>query len=190
MALVRRVLAGDEVAFRQFFDTCATPLFRFARARLHGDERAAEDVVQAVFGRAFAKLETYRGEASLLTWVTTICRREIADHFSREGRLGQAVFLVEEVPEIRAALESLGSVVANPEEQLQKDEIARRVWVALDTLPVRYGKALELRYIQGLSVPEIAERLGLGLKAAESVLSRARDAFRDAFTTMAAEPTS
>ena len=65
---------------------------------------------------------------------------------------------------------------------MQRREIARLVQVVLDRLPGRYGDALEWKYIDGFSVAEIAERLALAPKAAESMLTRARAAFRDAFT--------
>ena len=61
------------------------------------------------------------------------------------------------------------------------NQLGQLVHATLDHLPGRYGEALEWRYIEGLSVPEIAERLDLGYKATESVLSRARKAFRDGF---------
>ena len=60
--------------------------------------------------------------------------------------------------------------------------LVRRV---LDTLPPHYADALEWKYIDEVPVQEIAGRLGLGVKAAESLLTRAREAFRDAFGTMA-----
>jgi RNA polymerase sigma-70 factor (ECF subfamily) len=59
------------------------------------------------------------------------------------------------------------------------------VQATLDHLPGRYGQVLEWKYIQGLSVDEIATRLGVGYKAAESLLTRARGAFRDAFGLVA-----
>ncbi len=56
--------------------------------------------------------------------------------------------------------------------------------MTLDYLPDRYGDALEWKYIQELSVQEIAARLKVSPKAAESLLSRAREAFRDAFAAV------
>ena len=56
--------------------------------------------------------------------------------------------------------------------------------MTLDYLPDNYGDALEWKYIQELSVQEIAARLKVSPKAAESLLSRAREAFRDAFATV------
>ena len=54
----------------------------------------------------------------------------------------------------------------------------------MDTLPERYGDILEWKYVDGLSVNDIAERLSVGVKAAESQLTRARAAFREAIMAM------
>ncbi len=59
--------------------------------------------------------------------------------------------------------------------------MARLVRVTLDALPESYADALEWKYMQGWSVNEIADKLRVGPKAAESLLTRARQAFRDAF---------
>lgn len=176
--LVARLLRGDEEAFTEFFDRNFAPLFRFALPRV-ADEDAAEEIVQTTLCRAVRKLATYRGEAALLTWLTTICRREIATYFERRSKVPPMLDLSDDLPEIRAALESLGA-----ESEQQRREIARFVQLVLDRLPHRYGNALEWKYIDGLTVAEIAERLTLAPKAAESLLTRARAAFRDAWTVM------
>ena len=64
----------------------------------------------------------------------------------------------------------------------------RIVEATLDSLPGRYGEVLEWKYIDGLSVAEIASRLDVGAKAAESLLTRAREAFRDAIVEMFGAP--
>jgi RNA polymerase sigma-70 factor (ECF subfamily) len=71
-----------------------------------------------------------------------------------------------------------------PESVQRQDEIAGFVRATLDQLPSRYAVALEMKYINGNSVAEIAERLGVGEKAAESVLSRARAAFKEGFRSL------
>jgi RNA polymerase sigma factor (sigma-70 family) len=64
---------------------------------------------------------------------------------------------------------------------LRRKEAVRLVHLALDHLPTRYGQALEWKYLEGLAVREIGQRLGLEPKAAESLLSRARASFRRVF---------
>ena len=68
---------------------------------------------------------------------------------------------------------------------LERQDLSERVRVTLDLLPRPYGDVLTWKYIEGLSVVEIAERLGSTAKAAESLLTRARVAFRDGFHTLA-----
>jgi RNA polymerase sigma-70 factor (ECF subfamily) len=189
LELARRMSAGDARACDEFFEAYFGGLYRFALARVDYDEDAAQEVAQAALARGAFKIASYRGEAALFTWLCTICRRELAEHWRRSRRAGQAVELREEAMEIRAALESLASEPpAGSAAALQRADVVRAVQVTLDALPRRYGDALEWKYVLGLSVEEIAERLGLGPKAAESLLHRAREAFREGFSAHGIEP--
>ena len=179
--LVRRMLAGDERAFDAFFTSHFPRLFRFALPRLDRDEEAAREVVQATLTKAMRNLSRFRGDAALFTWLCQICRNEIVDRLRAQRRHSDRVLLIDDTPELRAAVES----IAAPDEydlvrQYGRDEVGRFVRSVLDRLPARYGDALEWKYIEGRSVEEIAERLGVGPLAAQSLLARARTAFRDA----------
>jgi RNA polymerase sigma-70 factor (ECF subfamily) len=187
--LVRRLLAGDEAAFDEFFARYFPRLYRFALARLGGNGAAAEDVVQRVLIQAIRRLHTYRGEAALFTWLCSCCRREIGGWLARDGQ-GREVPLTDDRREIREALDALAAAdMSNPEAVARRHELCDLVRSTLDHLPGRYGEVLEWKYMQGLSVDDIARRLGVGYKAAESLLTRARSAFRDGFSLMAgAEP--
>ncbi len=186
-ALVDKMLAGDATAFDRFFDTHFPRLFRFALTRVNGNEGAAEEVAQSTLCQAMAKLQTYRGEAALFTWLCTFCRHELSAHYKKQNREEWFVELVEDKPEVRAALESLAAAEDDPEAIFLRGDTSRLVQVTLDHLPAKYGDALEWKYIQGLSVNEIAARLELGPKAVESLLTRARQAFRDGFVTLTTE---
>ena len=179
--LVRRMQAGEEKAFEEFFDGHFPALYRFALARVGHDPDAAEEVAQATLCKAISKIHTYRGEAALLTWLCTFCRHEISAYHARLGRF-PTVHLTEDAWEVAAALDSLGA-----DQGLERKEVARLVHVTLDRLPPRYADALEWKYVDGLSVDAIAGRMGTSPKAAESVLTRAREAFRDLFTTLRGE---
>src|SRR5688500_7618466 len=154
-ALVRRMLAGEELAFEAFFDQYFPGLYRFALSRVRCDPAAAEEVAQAALERAVTKLATYRGEAALFTWLCTFCRHEISAYHRRQGRAVRQVELTEDAPEVRAALDLLALAADNPEQLLHRKEVARLVQVTLDHLPQRYGDALEWKYIEGRSVAEI-----------------------------------
>ena len=104
--LVKRLLAGDEQAFSQFFDENFSRLYRFALARLSRDEDVAGEIVQAALSRALRKAHTYRGESALFTWLCVICRNEIVDWMRRNARYNKHIVLTEDYPEIQAAVES------------------------------------------------------------------------------------
>jgi RNA polymerase sigma-70 factor (ECF subfamily) len=184
--LVRCLLRGDEAAFERFFGAAYPALYRFALARLDFDHDAAGEVAQAAICKAIQKLHTFRGEAALLTWLCTFCRRELHGYRHRRHGGRVQVDLLEDTPEIRAALESLRAPAGQDlDASLDRTRVASLVQRALDQLPTHYAQALEWKYIDELSVRDIGERLGLGPKAAESLLTRARQAFRDAFQTLA-----
>jgi RNA polymerase sigma-70 factor (ECF subfamily) len=183
--LVSRLLAGEERAFEEFFEAYFPRLYRFALARLDYDGDAAEEVVQATLTKVIRKLHTFRGEAALFSWLCTFCRHQISAFYRQRQRQPRPVDMMEEEPEIMAALESLAAASeGDPDEQLRRKELGRLVQVTLDHLPPRYGDALEWKYIHGLTVKEIAALLEVGPKAAESLLTRARQAFRDGFGTL------
>lgn len=185
LALARRLIAGDQAAFEQFFADYFPRVYRFARTRLEGSEDAAEEVVQTTLIKALGKIHTYRGEAALLSWLCTFCRHEISAWYARVGRAGE-VALDTAAAETRAVLDALALLSQDdPERALDRMEVCRLVHATLDHLPPRYGDALEWKYLEGLSVEEIARRLGVGYKAAESLLTRARQAFREGFSALA-----
>jgi RNA polymerase sigma-70 factor (ECF subfamily) len=184
--LIKRLLGGDERAFDQFFRENFSRLYRFAQARMSGDEQAIREVVLAAMSRALKKLSNYRGEAALFTWLCVICRNEIVDWSRRNARYLEHVVLTEDHPEIQAAVDSLVvSAKDDPRRQYQKYEASRLIQVALDRLPPSYGDALEWKYIEGYSVKEIAQRMGVSHEAAQSLLARARRAFEEIYSTLA-----
>ena len=90
--------------------------------------------------------------------------------------------LTEDLPDVRAAVEALAAPASDePEYAFRRDETTRLIQVALDRLPAHYGDALEWKYIYGFSVEEIAEKLGVGVDAAQSTLARAKRAFHDVY---------
>ena len=175
LQLAQRILAKERAAFEQFFDTYLGRVHRFCATRL-GDDAAVEDVVQITLQKGLQHLSGYRGEASLFTWLCQICRHEMANWRARHARQGGAEVPLDDRPEVRAALESLHAVDATARLELQQV-----VQLTLDHLPDNYGKALEWKYLEGLSVEEIGARLHINVVSAQSLLARARAAFRRNF---------
>jgi RNA polymerase sigma-70 factor, ECF subfamily len=177
-ALVERMLAGDEAAMEEFADSYFSGLYRFALSRLGGDTELTREVVQTTVCKALAKLGTFRGEAPLLGWLCACCRNEIRMGFRSKKRQPRVVELEEDVASDRDP----------PDGALARKEEVRHVHDVLDLLPPRYARALEWKYVERVSVNEIAERLRVGAKAAESLLTRARQAFREGYEQVSLGP--
>lgn len=183
--LVDRLLAGDQRAFDRFFDENFARLYRFALARLRGDSTAAEEIAQATMARAIRKLGTYRAESAMFTWLCAICRNEMSDWLRKQGRYREHIVLIEDFPEVRAAVDSVtASADLGPEAGYERIEANRLIQVALDRLPPKYGDVLEWKYVEGYTVREIAARLDIGQEAAQSLIARAKRAFADVYGTL------
>jgi RNA polymerase sigma-70 factor (ECF subfamily) len=184
-ALIAAMLAGDEAAFRAFFETYFPRVYRFALPRLGNDVEACKEVVQSTLVKAMRALATFRGEAALFSWLCQICRRQIADYLRAHKRHHQNVVLIDDTPGLREALDSIAAPASDePSHGYGNAETRRLVQSVLDRLPSRYGDVLEWKYIEGRSVEEIGALLGVGHAAAQSLLARARVAFREALETV------
>lgn len=188
--LARRVVAGEAAAFEAFFSEYFERLYRFALPRVGFDAAACEDIVQTVLIRALERLASYRGEAALFTWLCTLCRNAIVDARRRGDLPDGRTSLIDDQPEVRALLDALAATAADgaldgPERSASGRQVADLVRALLDHLPARYGDALEWKYALGLSTAEIAARLGISEKATESLLARAKQAFREGIAGMA-----
>lgn len=183
-----RLLAGDRTSFDAFFSAYYPRLYRFALVRLNNDVDLADETAQVVLCQALSRMHTYRGEAPLFSWLCTFCRYEMSKQRKARDRAQGDQPLAEDDPEVRAALCSLLAMSGNdPEIAVHRREIRRLVQVAMDHLPALYADTLELKYVRALSVNEISGVIGKSPKATESILTRARVAFKDCFKTLITE---
>ena len=181
LEFVKKLLEGDELAFNDFYSTYFPRLFRFCSSRLE-DKDSTRDVVQQVMINAMRGLQHYRGEASLFTWLCQIARHEISSWFRKVGRQQHMTSSLDE-PGLLATVESL---TAGFDElpSVHEDVLKSLVQTSLDALPTAYGSALEMKYIEGLSVQEIASQLSITEIAVQSILARARKAFKSVFSDL------
>jgi RNA polymerase sigma-70 factor, ECF subfamily len=179
--LVARMLAGEQRAFDAFFVASAQRLAAFAARRSGLDSASLEDVVQNTLIKAVRHLASYRGESALFTWLCEICRHELADVTRKSGRRPAHVSLFE--PGARAAVAALPAPGhLEPAVRAESAEHRAAVIRVLAALPPAYAQALEAKYADGLSVEEISRLLGLTGIATQSLLARARQAFREKWT--------
>jgi RNA polymerase sigma-70 factor (ECF subfamily) len=176
--LVERMRRGEKRAFDQFFETYAQRLAAFAARRSALDAHALEDVVQMTMINAMRGLATFRGNASLFTWLCQICRNQLVDarrKFARQPPVQSLDALLEEKPSNVVQLADF----RDPLDECAADSERGAVRRLINKLPAHYAQILELRFGDELTVPEIARHLGVSERAAESQLVRARQAFRE-----------
>ncbi len=136
-----------------------------------GDENDVEEILQETLMAGHESFAFFEGKSSFLTWICGIANHEISD-FYRKRKI--KAFLFSHFP----FLEEIVSEALGPEEILLEKELRKEVKKKLSSLSEGYSQILRLKYYQDLSVREIARKLGMTVKAIESKLSRAREAFR------------
>ena len=106
LALTQELLNGDQIAFETFYNSYFGRVYRFCDKRV-SDSEACKDIVQQTFIKAMRYLDTYRGEASLHTWMCQICRNEISTWYKKTGARSAQVLSLDQNPTVMAALESV-----------------------------------------------------------------------------------
>jgi len=181
-------LSGDAESIARLAAVAIGPLYRFCLYRVGGNRHLCEEVVQETLVRAIRDLDRYqpdRADASVLPWLTGLARNEIRRALSREQATasleGLWARMDEELQTVYAALQSqpLG------EEVIRREETREMVGATMSQLPPRYREALEAKYVAGQSVRDMAAAWSTSEKAVESLLGRARKAFRATFTALA-----
>ncbi len=136
-----------------------------------GEQTDVEEILQETLISASQSLPTFSSKSSFFTWVCAIANHEVAD-FYRKKKI--KAFLFSRFP----FLEEIVSEALGPEEELLEGELREEVKKVLSRMSEGYSLILRLKYYQGLSMEEIAKKMHLTVKAVESRLSRAREAFR------------
>lgn len=171
--LIQQCTAGDEIACTRLVTDYQRMVYQLA-LHLLGDAQEAMDLSQEVFLRVFRTLPQFRGQSSLRTWIYRIALNQASNRQrwwrrrfrSHQVALEEHVENHGELPEVRR--------YAQPDQVLQQNETASRVWGALADLPFDQRAAIVLREIDGLSYDEIADSLGIAVGTVKSRLARAR----------------
>lgn len=177
------MLSGDREAAAGLFRRHLQGLYEFAHWRVGRDRAAAEDVVQDTFLVALQRLDSFDGRSSLHTWLCGIARNRIRMARRKRAPLALADVLADADPEVFDLLAELESDEL-PEWALEREETRALVGATLSSLSPDYREALLQKYVEGLSVKDMAARAGRSPKATESRLTRARVAFTRVFTVL------
>ncbi len=161
-SVVRKAQRGDETAFAAIVDAYHQPVFNYV-LRSVGNREHAEDLTQDVFVRVWRALPSYAFRAKLTTWIFQIAKNVVLDDLrSRKNRLQPIELVPEQLP-----------AVAGP--PIERSEMIRALWVAVEQLTVDLKTALVLRDVVGLSYNEIAEALDVPLATVKWRIYSARN---------------
>jgi RNA polymerase sigma-70 factor (ECF subfamily) len=167
--LVKQFNQGDESAFDRIVEGYSAAIAVLAN-RLLGWPGVVEDIVQDVFLAAFLGLKKFRCECSLKTWLFTITINKC-----RSYRYKQMLYL----RFFSKAAAKASAVLAPTADKAQMDDEAfNKVRLAVQALPAKYREPVVLRYLQELSMGEIARILSISRNALQVRLSRARERLR------------
>ena len=171
--LVRAVQQGDRASLEVLYQRHLPGVWRYLDSHLPRGRQATEDLVSETFLAAIRAVASFDpAQGSVGGWLLGIARNKLRDHLRRAGREGDGG---------QARDEAVEATTAEADQGLLADEVRRSVLQTLDALDEEHRLVLEWKYVDSLSVREIAERLGRSERAVEAMLYRARDSFRAAF---------
>jgi len=177
-ALVAQVRDGHREAFRHIMQRCNQRLFRVARAVI-GEDSEAEDVLQESYMRAYHKLDSFRGDSTLLTWLTSIVLNEA------RGRLRKRHTMVG-LEQVDAAADDTHQIIQFPSKFGSEDpavsaaraQIRHLLEHAIDELPESFRTVYMMREVEECSVEETASLLAIKPETVKTRLHRARRLLR------------
>jgi RNA polymerase sigma-70 factor (ECF subfamily) len=165
-AVVNLEQSDQGTALLAMYDRALPQVFGYLRTRV-GTETVAEDLTAETFLAAVQAIDRKGVPDLTVAWLIGVARHKLVDHWRREAR---------EARNLRAL----------PDESVAPDDLDERFERArtrevLEELGAHHRAALTLRYLDGLSVPEVAQHLDRTVHATEALLVRARNAFRVAY---------
>jgi RNA polymerase sigma-70 factor (ECF subfamily) len=166
--LLAAAAAGEAEAVRWLLDEVAPVVYGFLFARVGGDEAAAEDLLQETLLEAVRGAAAFRAEAAASTWMCAIARRRLARYYESERKAEMArrsLSLVQDGP---------GASGTGDDILERQDEVVR----ALGRLPAMQRQVLVLKYMEDMSVVDIAGQVNRSRVQVQSLLQRGREGLR------------
>jgi RNA polymerase sigma-70 factor (ECF subfamily) len=166
--LRRAVLGGNELAWHSLYEATFDELHHYVLWRSGGRRDLTDEIVQETWLTAVRRIRRFDPrKGSFLAWMRGLSVNVLRHHLRRQRRKSKH--------ELAAA--GNGSTAIS----MEIDDRTERIAAALDALPERDEDVLRAKYLEGLSVAEIAARWNETPKAVESLLSRAREKFRKCY---------
>lgn len=182
-----RALSGDSAAVQTLAEDALQPLYAFCLYRVGRNRALCEEVVQETLVRAIRELDRYdpaRAGDNVFPWLTGLARNEISRVLSREKSAVSLEAMWARMDKELLSLYARLEMEPFGDDVLEREETRELVNTTMSQLPPHYREALEAKYMTGRSVRDMAAVSSISEKAVESLLTRARQAFRVAFLAL------
>jgi RNA polymerase sigma-70 factor (ECF subfamily) len=174
IGLARRARAGDREAFGELVDIFQRPVCAVVYPLVH-DWHITQDVAQDAFAAIYRQLPGMDDPAQFRSWLFRVARNRAVDRYRKRRRRGLTSIGGLEHADVKGVLKGAGYVLTDGTTAPHPSKAAlERVRRAVLALPNDYGTVLLMKYVEGMSMAEIAVALGQTVKAIRSRLYRAR----------------
>lgn len=174
--LIHRLFAHDRRVLTAFYREYAPKLRRFIHTKVL-NSADAEEILQDTLYAFLEGLRDFEKSCSIKTYLFSICQHKVIDYYRRK-KIKHVVF--SQMPQ----LESLISPLLGPEDKLDETLVKEKIQTVMSRLAPVYRQVLVLKYFEHVSVEDIADRLSITFKSAESRLFRARKNFVELFLSI------
>jgi RNA polymerase sigma-70 factor, ECF subfamily len=174
--LITKILHRDRSALHYFYSTYKPELLRHIENKV-ANPKDAEEILQDTLFAFLEAVRDFAGKSTIRTFLWSIAGHKIIDYYRRK-KIKQVVF--SQIPQ----LESLISPLISPEDEMEVKLLKNKINLALGKLLPKYRSALLFKYMDNLTVADIAEKFAVTGRGAESILSRARRAFVKAYISI------
>ncbi|WP_234571912.1 RNA polymerase sigma factor [Rhodohalobacter sp. 614A] len=169
---VKQAIKGNQDAYKQLMDKYQKPLY-FHVLKMVRNHEQVEDLVQEAFMKAFNNLSSYNTNYAFSTWLYRITTNHTIDYL-RKKKLN-TTSINEPVKTRDGEMEIQISDEAETDRNIIRKERKEIIHTAINNLPKKYRKVIEMRHLQELSYQEIAEQLDLPLGTVKAHIFRARE---------------
>lgn len=169
---VKQAIKGNQDAYKKLMDKYQKPLY-FHVLKMVRNHEQVEDLVQEAFMKAFNNLNSYNTNYAFSTWLYRITTNHTIDYL-RKKKLN-TTSINEPVKTRDGEMEIQISDEAETDRNIIRKERKQIIHTAINNLPKKYRKVIEMRHLQELSYQEIAEQLDLPLGTVKAHIFRARE---------------
>ena len=174
---MKRTLTEKKEYFSNLYDQSFDYVYSYIFARTAGGSGLTEEIVQEAFACAWQSFDRFSGKCSFGTWVCAIAKNKLCEHYRRELRKGAHELAVNgEFDKAESSADVEKSVLSNENRQAVIDVLAK--------IPEHYRYVLVLKYLDGMTMKQIAKVAGKTPKAVDGVIQRAKAAFEKEYSDM------